>query len=291
MLRAEQFRWHLIISCEELKSFFLSAAPALLSNLSFSLLVSEWRFLRSLRLSLYRMALFLLKAGSPSWDISSLNQLWDLIDCTDFLVGLCAPKKWSPSFNALWIKQGRPVHSSLARLHNASTFVANKRLTRKERSDGRINLLEASPQVSHHFSCRMSSWIVTQKAKLSVREAVFFPFHSSSLSILFNVQRKQSVKRFRNTVRNKLCWRVERECVCSDDTACIQATTVRSSWLAERLNLSKSFGFRRNLDIVQGCFKEKSGSPTIYGASYIFVTAGYFISPIADDGKTTMFGI
>lgn len=140
-------------------------------------------FLSSLRLSLYRMALFLLKAESPSWDISSLNQLWDLIDCADFLVGLCAPKKWSPSFNALWIKQGRPVHSSLARLHNASTFVANKRLTRKEWSDGRINLLEASPQVSHHFSCRMSSWIVTQKAKLSVREAVFFPLSLSHYSI------------------------------------------------------------------------------------------------------------
>lgn len=122
-------------------------------------------FLWSLRLLLYRMALFLLKARSPSWDISPLNQLWDLIDCTDFLVGLCALKKWSPSFNAPWIKQGRLVHSSLTRLHNDSTFVANKRLTRKEWSDGRINLLEASPQFSHHFSCRMSSWIVTQKAK------------------------------------------------------------------------------------------------------------------------------
>lgn len=51
-----------------------------------------------------------------------------------------------------------------------STFVANKRLTRKEWSDGRINLLEASPQFSHHFLCRMSSWIVTQKAKLSKRD-------------------------------------------------------------------------------------------------------------------------
>lgn len=145
-------------------------------------------FLSSLRLSLYGVALFLLKAESPSWDISSLNQLWDLIDCVDFLVGLCAPKKWSPSFNALWIKQGRPVHSSLARLHNASTFVANKRLTRKEWSDGRINLLEASPQVSHHFSCRMSSWIVTQKAKLSVREAVFFS--TLPLSLFYSMFRE-----------------------------------------------------------------------------------------------------
>lgn len=225
-------------------------------NLSSSSLVCEWRFLRSLRLSLYTMALFLLKAGSPSWDVSSLNQLWDLIDAADFLVGLCAAKKWSPSFNALWIKQGRPVHSSLAPLHNASTFVANKRLTRKEWSNGRINLLEASPQVSHHFSCRMSSWIVTQKAKLSVREAVFFFFSLSltrSLSILFNVQRNQSVKRFRNTVRNKLCLGVERECVCSGDTVCIQAATVRSSCLAERLNSSKCFEFSS----VQGCFKKK----------------------------------
>lgn len=127
-------------------------------------------FLWSLRLLLYRMALFLLKAWSPSWDISPLNQLWDLIDCTDFLVGLCALKKWSPSFNAPWIKQGRLVHSSLTLLHNDSTFVANKRLTRKEWSDGRINLLEASLQFSHHFSCRMSSWIVTQKAKLSMKD-------------------------------------------------------------------------------------------------------------------------
>lgn len=151
------------------------------------------------------MALFPPKAGSPSWDVSSLNQLWDLVDGTDFLVGLCAPKTRSPSFNALRIKQGRPVHSSRAPLHNTATFVANKRPTRKEWSNGRINLLEASPQVSHHFSCRMSSWIVAQKARLSVREAVFFS-PTPSLFILFNAQRNQSVKRFWNTVRRKLCF-------------------------------------------------------------------------------------
>lgn len=141
-----------------------------------------------------------------------------------------------------------------------ATFVANKRLTRKEWSDGRINLLEASPQVSHHFSCRMSSWIVTQKAKLSVREAVFFFFLFFSppllpllLSLSYSMFREtRAWKGFRNTVRNKLCLGVERECVCSDDTACIQATTVRSSRLAERLNSHKSFWFRRYLDLVQG---------------------------------------
>lgn len=132
-------------------SLFLKGRQTFHPNMRSSYLTMNSAFLWSLRLLLYRMALFLLKAWSPSWDISPLNQLWDLIDCTDFLVGLCALKKWSPSFNALWIKQGRLVHSSLTRLHNDSTFVANKRLTRKEWSDGRINLLEASPQFSHHF--------------------------------------------------------------------------------------------------------------------------------------------
>lgn len=47
LLRAvetEQFRQHFIIACEKLKSFLLEAAPSLLSNLSFSLFVGEWRF-------------------------------------------------------------------------------------------------------------------------------------------------------------------------------------------------------------------------------------------------------
>lgn len=62
-----------------------------------------------------------------------------------------------------WIKGGRAVHASLTLLHNDSTFVTNKRLTREERSDGRVNPLEASPQFSHHLSCRMSSGLVTHK--------------------------------------------------------------------------------------------------------------------------------
>lgn len=160
----------LFLSVGSKRLYFYKGTQGFHPNLRSSYLTMNSGFLWSLRLLLYRMALFLLKAWSPSWDISPLNQLWDLIDCTDFLVGLCALKKWSPSFNAPWIKQGRLVHSSLTRLHNDSTFVANKRLTRKEWSDGRINLLEASPQFSHHFSCRMSSWIVTQKAKLSMRD-------------------------------------------------------------------------------------------------------------------------
>lgn len=199
------------------------------------------------------MALFLLKAGSPSWDISSLNQLWDLIDCADFLVGLCAPKKWSPSFNALWIKQGRPVHSSLTRLHDASTFVANKRLTRKEWSDRRINLLEASPQVSHHFSCRMSSWIVTQKAKLSVREAVFFTL---PLSLFYSM--------FRET----RAWKgsgVERAISCvweSSVSVFVQMTPsifrLRGDcevfMVGWKIEYKQVFWFRRYRDLVQWCF-------------------------------------
>ncbi len=84
------------------------------------------------------------------------------LHAADFLVGL---KKWSPSCNALRIKQARSALSPCF----APTFVVNKRLTRKERGDGRINLLEASPQFSHHFLCLVSSLSITgKKNKLSM---------------------------------------------------------------------------------------------------------------------------
>lgn len=91
----------LVIICgEELESFLPPAKQRFFESRAPPHSARECRFLGSLGSSLYRMALFLLKAGSPSWDVSSLNQLWDLVDAADFLVGLCAPKKRSPSFNA-----------------------------------------------------------------------------------------------------------------------------------------------------------------------------------------------
>lgn len=199
--------------CKKQKSLLLYGVRGLHLNLSSSYSTVNGRFPLEPQVVIVQDGLIPVKGRSPSWDISPLNQLWDLIDCADFLVGLCALKKWSPSFNALWIKQGRQVHSSRARLHNDSTFVANKRLTRKEWSDGRINLLEASPQFSHHFSCRMSSWIVTQKAKLSMRDG----FLSYSM-----FREARGVKRFRYGACDKLCLGVKCR-VCWNETAFTQA--------------------------------------------------------------------
>lgn len=77
--------------CKKQKYLFLLFCPY--ESGIFVLLAMNSAFLWSRRLLLYRMALFLLKAQSPSWDISPLNQLWDLIDGADFLVGLCGLKK------------------------------------------------------------------------------------------------------------------------------------------------------------------------------------------------------
>lgn len=88
----------------------------------------------------------------PKQNIFSLNQLWDLIDWTDFLVGLRAIKKWSPSFNAPWIKRARRVHTTLNPPHKDSTFVANEGLTRKEWKRWENQSVGSLPAVFSSFS-------------------------------------------------------------------------------------------------------------------------------------------